>query len=36
MGYSKMSDNGKISIRLQGTSNSAGDLGGAVGVGYLW
>ncbi|MDY4281046.1 MAG: YadA-like family protein, partial [[Pasteurella] mairii] len=36
LGYSKMSDNGKISIRLQGTSNSAGDLGGAVGVGYLW
>ncbi|MFD0965601.1 YadA-like family protein [Seminibacterium arietis] len=36
LGYSRVSDNGKVIIRLQGTSNSAGDYGGSVGVGYQW
>ncbi|QQF84987.1 YadA-like family protein [Histophilus somni] len=36
LGYSRMSDNGKIMLRLQGTSTSTGDVGGSVGVGYQW
>ncbi|MFY1027805.1 YadA C-terminal domain-containing protein, partial [Actinobacillus seminis] len=36
VGYSKMSDNGKIMLRLQGNSNSRGKTAGSVSVGYLW
>ncbi|ARU64558.1 hypothetical protein BTV20_03140 [Histophilus somni] len=36
LGYSRVSDNGKITLRLQGTRSSTGDVGGSVGVGYQW
>ncbi|QQF91936.1 YadA-like family protein [Histophilus somni] len=36
IGYSRLSDNGKITLKLQGNSNSAGDFGGGVGVGWTW
>lgn len=36
LGYSRVSDNGKWIIKLQGNSNSQGDLGGSVGLGYQW
>ncbi|MFB0713417.1 YadA-like family protein [Buttiauxella noackiae] len=36
LGVSVISDNGKWVTKLSGTTNSQGDLGGAVGVGYQW
>ncbi|WP_249961256.1 YadA C-terminal domain-containing protein [Histophilus somni] len=36
LGYSRVSDNGKITLRLQGTRSSTGDVGGSVGVEYQW
>lgn len=36
MGVSTVSDNGKWVTKLSGTSNSQGDLGGSVGIGYQW
>ncbi len=36
LGVSAISDNGKWVTKLSGTTNSQGDLGAAVGVGYQW
>ena len=36
LGMSRISDNGKIIIRLAGTSNTQGKVGVAVGAGYHW
>ena len=36
LGVSRISDNGKIVIRLAGTSDSQGKVGVAVGAGYHW
>ncbi|WP_179266694.1 YadA family autotransporter adhesin, partial [Bordetella genomosp. 4] len=36
IGVSTVSDNGSWVVKLSGNSNSRGDYGGAVGVGYQW
>ena len=36
VGMSRISDNGKIIIRLSGTTNTQGRAGVAAGVGYQW
>ncbi len=36
VGYSRSSDNGKVIMKLQGNTNTRGDVGGSVGVGYQW
>jgi autotransporter adhesin len=36
MGVSAVSDNGKWVTKLSGSTNSQGDVGGSVGVGYQW
>ena len=36
IGMSRISDNGKIIIRLSGTANTQGKTGIAAGVGYQW
>ncbi|WP_279717367.1 YadA family autotransporter adhesin, partial [Chelonobacter oris] len=36
LGISRVSDNGKIVIKLNAAQNSRGDLTGGVGVGYRW
>ncbi|WP_178384444.1 YadA C-terminal domain-containing protein, partial [Histophilus somni] len=36
IGYSRISDNGKVMLKLQGNSNSQGKVSGAVSVGYQW
>ena len=36
LGVSVISDNGKWVTKLSGSTNTQGDLGGAVGVGYQW
>ena len=36
VGYSRLSDNSKIKLKLSGSANSRGDLIGTVGVGYAW
>lgn len=36
IGVSRISDNGKVIIRLSGTTNSQGKIGVAAGVGYQW
>ncbi|SUB23111.1 autotransporter adhesin [Avibacterium avium] len=36
VGASRISDNGKVILKLTGSSNSRGDLSGSVGVGYQW
>lgn len=36
VGYSSISDNGKMILKLQGNINTSNDVGGSVGVGYLW
>ncbi len=36
LGYSRVSDNGKVLLKLHGNSNSVGDFGGGVGVGWKW
>ena len=36
IGLSRISDNGKIGIKLSGMSTSQGDTGGSVSVGYQW
>ncbi|OOF58832.1 YadA-like family protein [Rodentibacter myodis] len=36
VGYSRASDNGKLILKLQGNTNSRGDVGGSVAVGYQW
>lgn len=36
VGYSRISDNGKVILKLQGNANTSGDIGAGVGVGYQW
>ncbi|MGQ0287259.1 YadA-like family protein [Pasteurellaceae bacterium 22721_9_1] len=36
VGYSRASDNGKLLLKIQGNTNSQGDIGGSVGLGYQW
>ncbi|TEW30475.1 hypothetical protein E3U35_03800 [Histophilus somni] len=36
IGYSRISDNGKVMLKLQGNSNSQGKVSGAVSIGYQW
>ncbi|WP_249963348.1 YadA-like family protein [Histophilus somni] len=36
IGYSRMSDNGKIMLQLQGNRNSRGKAAGSVSIGYQW
>ncbi|TNH00921.1 hypothetical protein FHQ26_02135 [Testudinibacter sp. TR-2022] len=36
IGVSRISDNGKIGVKLTGMSTSQGDAGGSVSVGYQW
>ena len=36
VGYSRISDNGKVILKLQGNANTSGDVGAGVGVGYQW
>ena len=36
LGVSRISDNGKVIIRLSGTANSQGKKGVAAGIGYQW
>ncbi|KGQ54242.1 Hep_Hag [Gallibacterium anatis] len=36
LGFSKLSDNGKVGIRLSGMTTSSGDTGGSFSVGYTW
>ena len=36
VGYSRISDNGKVIFKLQGNANTSGDVGAGVGVGYQW
>ncbi|AKD38390.1 autotransporter adhesin [Pasteurella multocida subsp. multocida OH4807] len=36
LGVSRISDNGKVIIKLTGNTNSRGDVGGSIGAGYQW
>ena len=36
VGYSRLSDNGKVGIKLSLTTNTQKEVGGTVGVGYFW
>ena len=36
IGYSRLSDNSKVKLKLTGSSTSRGDFIGTVGVGYAW
>lgn len=36
VGYSRISDNGKVIYKLTGNSNTRGDFGGSIGMGYQW
>ena len=36
MGYSRLSDNGKVGVKLSIDTNSRGDTGTAASVGYQW
>lgn len=36
VGYSRASDNGKLILKLQGNTNTRGDIGGSIGMGYQW
>ncbi|MGY4677831.1 YadA-like family protein [Pasteurella sp. P03HT] len=36
LGVSRISDNGKVIIKLTGNTDSRGDVGGSVGAGYQW
>ncbi|UEA16420.1 YadA-like family protein [Pasteurella canis] len=36
VGMSRISDNGKVIIKLTGNTNSRGDFGGSIGAGYQW
>ncbi|MNP85728.1 hypothetical protein D3C76_1855980 [compost metagenome] len=36
LGVSTISDNGKWVTKVAGTTNSQGDFGASVGVGYQW
>ncbi|HDL3090103.1 TPA: YadA-like family protein, partial [Mannheimia haemolytica] len=34
VGYSRISDNGKVIYKLTGNSNTRGDFGGSISMGY--
>ncbi len=36
VGYSRISDNGKIGVKFSVNSNTRGDKGAAASVGYQW
>ncbi|WP_195836293.1 YadA-like family protein [Campylobacter portucalensis] len=36
LGFSSVSDNGKVLFKIQGNSNSVGDFAGGIGVGWTW
>ncbi|EXI62547.1 AT family autotransporter/adhesin [Mannheimia granulomatis] len=36
VGYSRISDNGKVIWKVTGNSNTRGDFGGSLGMGYQW
>ena len=36
LGVSRISDNGKVVLKLTGNANSRGDVGASVGAGYQW
>ncbi|WP_159991227.1 YadA-like family protein [Pelistega ratti] len=36
VGFSRISDNGKIIIKAQGNANTRGDVGASAGIGYQW
>lgn len=36
VGYSRLSDNSKVKLKLSGSANMRGDVIGTVGVGYAW
>lgn len=36
IGYSRLSDNSKIKLKITGSATSQGDVIGTVGVGYAW
>ena len=36
IGYSRSNDNGSVLLKLHGTTNSRGDIGGGIGIGYEW
>ncbi|WP_439286927.1 YadA-like family protein [Lonepinella sp. BR2357] len=36
VGYSRASDNGKVIIKLTGSTNTQGDVTGTIGAGYQW
>ena len=36
VGYSRLSDNGKVGVKLSLTTNTQKEVGGTVGVGYFW
>lgn len=36
LGMSRISDNGKVIIKLTGNTNSRGDFGASIGAGYQW
>lgn len=36
IGASRISDNGKMAVKLIGSSNTRGDLSGGIGIGYEW
>ena len=36
IGVSRISDNGKVILKVTGNTNSRGDFGGTIGAGYQW
>lgn len=36
IGYSRSNDNGNVLFKLHGATNSRGDIGGGIGIGYEW
>ena len=36
IGVSRISDNGKVTLKVTGNTNSRGDFGGTIGAGYQW
>lgn len=36
VGYSRLSDNGKVGVKLSLNANTEKEVGGTVGIGYFW
>ncbi|MCF7530194.1 YadA-like family protein, partial [Neisseria sp. ZJ104] len=36
VGYSRLSDNSKVKLKIQGSANTQGDITTSVGIGYAW